>query len=50
VPLGKIASFHVYENGLELFKDGKDKPLLFALDNVHAEIFGLVLSKLLNLT
>lgn len=50
VPLGKIASFHVYENGLELFEDGKDKPLLFALDNVHAEIFGLVLSKLLNLT
>jgi len=50
VPLGKIASFHVYENGLELFKEGTEKPLLFVLDNVHAEIFGLVLSKLLNLT
>jgi hypothetical protein len=50
VPLGKIASFHVYENGLEVWQDNKAKPFLFALDSVHAEIMGLVLSKLLNLT
>ncbi|MGZ7199273.1 MAG: hypothetical protein ACXVIG_04780 [Halobacteriota archaeon] len=47
VPLGKIASFHVYENGLEVWQDGKERPYLFALDARASEICGLCLSKLL---
>jgi hypothetical protein len=48
VPLGKIASFHVYENGLEVWQDGRERPYLFALDHVSSEICGLCLDKLLN--
>ncbi|MGZ4906339.1 MAG: hypothetical protein ACXV3U_06690 [Halobacteriota archaeon] len=47
VPLGKIASFHVYENGLEVWQDGKERPYLFVLDAIASEICGLCLSKLL---
>jgi hypothetical protein len=49
VQLSKIASFHVYENGLEVWQDGKEHPYLFLLDKASSEICGLCLSKLLNL-
>ena len=47
VNLDKIASFHVYENGLEVWQDGKQKPYLFVLNGTASEICGLCLSKLL---
>ena len=47
VPLSKIASFHVYENGLEVWQDGKERPYLFVLDAAASEIYGLCLSHLL---
>jgi hypothetical protein len=49
VQLSKVASFHVYENGLEVWQDGKEHPYLLLLDTVSSEICGLCLSKLLNL-
>lgn len=48
VPLSKIASYHVYENGLEIWEGSKERPYLFVLNSAEAEIFGLCLSKLLN--
>jgi hypothetical protein len=50
VPLAKIASFHVYENGLEVWQDGKERPYLFVLDATASEICGLCLSKMLEVT
>ena len=50
VPLSKIASFHVYENGLEVWQDGKERPYLFLLDAAASEICGLCLSKMLEAT
>jgi len=47
VTLDKIASFHVYENGLEVWQDGRERPYLFVLDAIASEICGLCLSKLL---
>ena len=47
VPVSKIASFHVYENGLEVWQDGKERPYLFVLDATASEICGLCLSKML---
>jgi len=47
VRLAKIASFHVYENGLEVWQDGKERPYLFVLDATASEICGLCLSKML---
>ena len=47
VPLAKIASFHVYENGLEVWQDGKERPYLFVLDATASEICGLCLSNVL---
>jgi hypothetical protein len=47
VPLSKIASFHVYENGLEVWQDGKERPYLFVLDAAGSEICGLCLDRLL---
>jgi hypothetical protein len=47
VPLSKIASFHVYENGLEVWQDDKERPYLFVLDAAASEICGLCLSRLL---
>jgi len=47
VPLSKIASFHVYENGLEVWQDGKERPYLFVLNATGSEICGLCLDKLL---
>ena len=49
VPLSKIASFHVYENGLEVWQDGKERPYLFVLDATASEICGLCLSKMLEM-
>jgi hypothetical protein len=49
VPLQKIASFHVYENGLEVWQDGKERPYLFVLGATASEICGLCLSKILEL-
>jgi len=46
-PLSKIASFHVYENGLEVWQDDKERPYLFVLDAIGSEISGLCLDKLL---
>jgi hypothetical protein len=43
----KLASFHVYENGLEVWQDGKERPYLFVLDAAASEICGLCLSKML---
>jgi hypothetical protein len=45
--LSKIASFHVYENGLEVRQDGKERPYLFVLYAAASEICGLCLSKML---
>ena len=47
VPVSKIASFHVYENGLEVWQDGNERPYLFVLDATASEICGLCLSKML---
>ena len=47
VPLSKIASFHVYENGLEVWQDSKERPYLFVLNATGSEICGLCLDKLL---
>jgi hypothetical protein len=47
VNLDKIVSFHFYENGLEVWHDGKPKPYPFVLKGTASEICELCLSKLL---
>jgi hypothetical protein len=47
VELKKIASFHVYEDALEVWQEGHEHPYLFGMDMLHGEICGLCLNKLL---
>jgi len=47
VELKKIASFHVYEDALEVWQEGREHPYLFGMDVLHGEICGLCLDKLL---
>jgi len=48
IPLNKILTYSCYSNGLELFKEGRDKGFFFSLPNAgSSEIFGICLAHLL---
>lgn len=48
LPLGKIFSYNCFENGLEIYKDGREKGYFFVLaKKSSAEIFGICLAHLL---
>lgn len=48
VPLTKILSYHCYRNGLEVYKEGREKGYFFSMANGGSvEIFGLCLGHLL---
>lgn len=49
IPLKKILSYHCYENGLEVFKEGREKGYFFEIaDSGSAELFGICLEFLLS--
>jgi len=48
IPLKKILSYHCFENGIELYKEGREKGYFFATDSASVEIFGICLSHLLS--
>ena len=48
IPLNKILSYYCYKNGLEVYKEGREKGFFFGLDNSSSpELFGLCLGYLL---
>jgi len=48
IPLNKILSYQVYENGIEVYKEGREKSFLFQInDSSSVEIFGICLGFLL---
>ena len=46
VPLNKVTSYNCYENGIEIWKDGREKSSFFA-PNGSVEVLGLCLGHLL---
>lgn len=49
IPLKKVLSYHCYSNGLELYKEGREKGYFFAMDRSSSvEILGLCLGHLLS--
>lgn len=49
IPLNKILSYQIYENGIEVYKEGREKSYLFQInDSSSVEIFGICLSFLLS--
>ena len=49
IPLNKILSYQLYENGIEVYKEGREKSYLFHInDSSSIEIFGICLSFLLS--
>jgi len=49
IPLNKILSYQIYENGIEVYKEGREKSYLFQVDDSSSvEIFGICLSFLLS--
>lgn len=49
IPLNKILSYQIYENGIEVYKEGREKSYLFQInDSSSIEIFGICLSFLLS--
>jgi len=49
LPLNKILSYNCFENGIEIYKEGREKGFFFQTLNVSApEIFGLILEFLLH--
>lgn len=50
IPLTKILSYHCYKNGVEVYKEGREKGYFFSIGNSGSvEIFGLCLGHLLTL-
>lgn len=50
IPLNKILSYQCFHNGIELYKEGREKSYFFALDKSGSvELFGLCLGHLLEL-
>lgn len=47
IPLNKILSYHCFENGIEIFKDGREKGYFLSIDERAVEIFGICLENLL---
>lgn len=48
IPLNKILSYHCYNNGIEVYKEGRDKGYFFSINKSGSvEIFGLCLGYLL---
>lgn len=48
IPLDKILSYHCYENGIEIFKEGREKSYFFEIEKKGpVEIFGICLGSLL---
>lgn len=47
IPLNKILSYQCYQNGLEVYKEGREKGYMFATSPGSVEIFGLCLGHLL---
>src|SRR5659263_22338 len=48
IPLNKIVSYHCYSNGIEVYKEGRDKGYFFSISKIGSvEIFGLCLGHLL---
>jgi hypothetical protein len=48
LPLKKILSYHCYKNGIEVYKEGREKGYFFGIDDSGSvEIFGICLSHLL---
>ncbi|MFA4876562.1 MAG: hypothetical protein WC586_04045 [Methanoregula sp.] len=48
IPINKIASFRCYSNGLELYKEGREKGFLFSLSPGQSECAGIALNFLIN--
>lgn len=49
IPLNKILSYHCYNNGIEVYKEGRDKGYFFSINKSGSvEIFGLCLGYLLS--
>jgi len=48
IPLNKILSYQCFQNGMEIYKEGREKGYFFSMDSSSVEIFGLCLSHLLN--
>lgn len=48
IPINKIMSYHVYENGLEVYKEGRQKGFFFAMNAGESEISGICLEFLLS--
>jgi len=49
IPLNKILSYQIYENGIEVYKEGRQKSYLFQIDDSSSvEIFGICLGFLLS--
>jgi DNA-directed RNA polymerase subunit M/transcription elongation factor TFIIS len=49
IPLNKILSYQIYENVIEVYKEGREKSYLFQInDSSSVEIFGICLSFLLS--
>lgn len=48
IPLSKILSYHCFENGIEVYKKGREKPYYFDINKKGSiEIFGICLGQLL---
>lgn len=48
IPLNKILSYHCFDNGIEVYKDGREKGYFFHIGKSGpVEIFGLCLNRLL---
>jgi len=48
IPLKKILSYNCYENGIELYKEGREKGYFLKMDSGDVELFGICLSHLLS--
>lgn len=47
IPLNKILSYHCFENGIEIYKEGREKGYFLSIDDKAVEIFGICLGILL---
>jgi hypothetical protein len=47
IPINKIASYRCYSNGLEIYKEGREKGFIFTLSQGQSECAGIALNYLL---
>lgn len=48
IPINKIASFRCYSDGLEIYKEGREKGFLFSLSPGQSECAGIALNFLID--